>query len=108
MESRTKFSRAQIQSMKEYAEDAIEMPSQRRDLKFLFHPHTPKEIYVKYTSYSLDDDNGINSKMEVVCVHPDGRRSDCYEQFESVREQMAFAKDFVEIGLDAQGRMLLL
>jgi hypothetical protein len=46
--------------------------------------------------------------MEVICVHPDGRRSDCYEQFESVREQMAFAKDFVEIGLDAQGRILLL
>jgi hypothetical protein len=108
MQSRTKFTQAQIQSMRDYAESAVKMPSQRRDMKFLFHPSTPKDIYVKYTSYSLDDDNGIHSTLDVVCINPDGTKSDCYEQFKSVREQMAFSSDFIEVGLDSQGRMILL
>jgi hypothetical protein len=32
---------------------------------------------------------------------------DCYEQFDDLRQRMAFSADFVEIDLDERGKMVL-
>jgi hypothetical protein len=107
MKSRVKFTLDQIKAMHNFASRAVKYQSDYRDMKFLYNPNTPKDVYVKYTGYSLGDDNGIETNIEVVCVKPDGTMTDCYEQFDDLRQRMAFNADFVEIDLDERGKMSL-
>ena len=97
----------QVKAMHDFASRAVKYQSDYRDMKFLYNPNTPKDVYVKYTGYSLGDDNGIETNIEVVCVKPDGTMTDCYEQFDDLRQRMAFNADFVEIDLDERGKMSL-
>lgn len=107
MKSRMKLTIDQVKAMHDFASRAVKYQSDYRDMKFLYNPNTPKDVYVKYTGYSLGDDNGIETNIEVVCVKPDGTMTDCYEQFDDLRQRMAFNADFVEIDLDERGKMSL-
>ena len=107
MKNRVRFTMDQIKAMHDFTARAMKYKSDYRDMKFLYNPNTPKDIYVKYTGYSLGDDNGIETNIEVVCVKPDGAMMDCYEQFDDLRQRMAFSADFVEIDLDERGKMVL-
>jgi hypothetical protein len=107
MKKQVQFSPEQIQAMLDFLNANRQDSSKYEKLKFLYNANTPKDIYAKYVSYELMDDNGIASNLQVVCVHPDGSTSDCYAQFDNLRQQMAFNEDFVEIDLDNKGRMVL-
>ena len=107
MKTQVKFTIDQIKAMHDFGEKALANKSDYRDMKFLYNPNTQKDIYVKYTSYSLGDDNGIESVVEVLCIKPNGATFDCYEQFDDLRQRMAFSADFVEIDLDERGKMIL-
>ena len=106
MKSQVKFTLDQIKAMHDYLAKS-QVGSDYREMKFLYNPNTPKDIYVNYVSYSLGDDNGMETTMDVVCIKPNGSQMDCYEQFDDLRQRMAFNADFVEIDLDNKGRMVL-
>ena len=79
----------------------------KQDLQFLYNLNTPEEVYVKYTSYGVTDDNSISSELQIICVGADGAKSNCYDQFNNLNEQMAFASDFIEIDIDSNGKMII-
>jgi len=108
MKKVVKFSREQIQAMLDFIQANRVDNATYENLKFLYNPNTPKDIYAKYTSHELMDDNGIATIFNVLCVKPDGSTMDCYEQFDNLKEQMAFSADFIEIGLDDKGKMVIL
>lgn len=105
MKAHKKLTKQQIEGLLSFVEKAEKMPSQFRDLKFLYNPNTPEDVYAKYVSYELGDDNGILVNEEVVCVKNDGALTDCYKQFGSLRERMAFAADFIDFDIDKNGRI---
>ena len=106
MERIVRFTPQQIQALLDYLSGKKFKSGQpKQDIQFLYNPNTPKDIYVKYTNYSLLDDNSISSELEVKCVNPDGSVSNCYEQFTNLAERMAFASDFIEIDIDEKGKM---
>lgn len=106
MRKEIKFSKEQIEAIYNYINSNRSSSSNYENLKFLYNPNTPKDIYAKYVSYELMDDNGIMSNVNVMCVKPNGAISDCYDQFDDLKQRMAFAGDFIEIDLDSKGKMV--
>jgi len=108
MEKKVQFTQDQIKSMFEYVQKrAGNNGKKAEDLVFLYNLNTPDKVYVKYTSYSVGDDNSMVSELEVTCINTDGSTSNCYDQFTSLSERMAFATDFIEIDLNKKGQMVI-
>jgi hypothetical protein len=107
MKNKVRITREQIQSMHDHLSGmAFANKQQKRDLKIFYNLLTPKEIYVKYTSYSLHPDNSIESEIIVHCIKPNGSISNCADKFENLRERMQFESNFIEVDLDANGNIV--
>ena len=104
MKRQVKFTQEQIKSMLDYV-STKEKGNGKQDLQFLYNLNTPDKVYIKYTSYRVTNDNSISSELQIICVGADGGTSNCYDQFNDLNEQMAFASDFIEIDIDSNGKM---
>lgn len=78
---------------------------QRQDLKLFYSVYSPNDIYVKYTSYSLMEDNGIESSYKILCIKPDGSNANCVAQFDNIRQRMEFESNLIQVDLDANGKI---
>lgn len=107
MKAQKKLTKAQVEGLLDFTRKAEQMPSEYRNLTFLYNPLTPEDVYAKFVSYGLTDDNGILATDEVICIKNNGAQTDCYEQFSSLREKMAFAADFIVIDIEPNGRIKL-
>jgi hypothetical protein len=105
MRAHKKLTKEQIKGLLEFVAKAEQMPSKFRELKFLYNPNTPEDVYAKFLGYQLEGDNGILVNEEVVCIKNNGELTDCFEQFGSLREKMAFSADFIEFDIDKNGRI---
>lgn len=105
--NKTRLTRSQIKKMYEYSK-GLAFPNKRQkdDLKFLFHPLTPSDIYVKYTSFSLEPDNGISSVVNLICINPEGKMRDCKMDFDNMQQRMEFESGFIEVDLDANANLI--
>tara|TARA_B100000989_G_C19390582_1_gene405551 strand:+ start:405 stop:728 length:324 start_codon:yes stop_codon:yes gene_type:complete len=104
-----KLTKQQIQSMHEHLSKlTYKDKSKKSTLKFLYHIDTPKDVYVKYLSYSVEPDNSIFSEEITQCIKPDGSKMDCAEQFENLRQKMEFESGLLEIDLDSRGNIMIL
>jgi hypothetical protein len=107
MKNKVRITREQIQSMHDHLSGmAFPNKQQKRDLKIFYNLLTPKEIYVKFTSYSLLPDNSIESEIIVHCIKPNGSIMNCVEQFDDLRQRMQFESNFIEVDLDANGNIV--
>lgn len=107
MKNNVRITREQIKSMHDHLSGMV-FPNkqQKKDLKIFYNPLTPKDVYVKYTAYSLQPDNSIDSEVKVHCIKPDGSKMNCVEQFDDLRERMQFESNFIEMDLDANGNIV--
>jgi hypothetical protein len=109
MKNRIKLTYEQLKSMYDYANGIATGSSERKkDLKFYYHPLTPKDIYLKYKSYGVEPDGSIYSEMEVKCIKTNGNTMDCQANFNNLKERMGFESDFIEIDLDANGNVIFM
>lgn len=107
IQNRTKLTRKQLQAMYNYAEGlAFKNKNKKEDLQFFFHPLTPSDIYVKYTSYGLEPDNSILSIVNVICIKPDGVSRSCDMDFKFLSERMEFESGFIEVDIDANANLI--
>jgi len=104
MKQTIKFTDEQIKAMYNYLH-GLDDSKVKEDLQFLYNPHTPQDIYIKYITYGVSGDNSITSNLEVLCVKPDGATVDCFEQFENLAQKMQFSSNFIEIDLDNKGNL---
>jgi hypothetical protein len=108
MKNNVKITKEQIKTMHDYISGyAFYDKRQKKDLKLLYSLLTPKDIYVKYTSYALEPDNGISSEVNIKCIKPDGSRMNCVEQFDNLKQRLEFESNLIEIDLDANGKIVL-
>ena len=107
MKNNVRITREQIKSMHDHLSgNAFANKKAKADLKLYYNALTPKDIYVKYTAYSLQPDNGIESIVKVHCIQPNGSISNCADQFENLNQRMEFEYNFIEIDLDANGNIV--
>ncbi len=107
MKNKVRITREQIQSMHDHLSGmAFPNRQQKKDLKIFYNPLTPNDVYVKYTAYSLQPDNSIESEVRVHCIKPNGSKMNCAEQFEDLRQRMQFESNFIEVDLDANGNIV--
>ena len=107
MRNIAKITDKQLQAMQDYLSGFVFVDKQKRqDLKLFYSALTPNDIYVKYTSYSLLDDNGIESTFKILCIKPDGSNQNCIEQFDNIKQKMEFESNLIEVDLDANGNMV--
>ena len=107
MKNNVRITREQIKTMHDHLSGmAFPNKQQKNDLKLYYSALTPKDIYVKYTAYSLQPDNSIDSELKVHCIKPDGSKMNCIDQFDDLRQRMQFETTFVEVDLDANGNIV--
>jgi hypothetical protein len=107
MKNNVKITREQIQTMHDYLSGyAFNDKRQKKDLKLFYNLLTPKDVYVKYTSYSLEPDNGIKSEVSLKCIKPNGSKMNCVEQFDNLKQRLEFESNLIEIDLDANGNIV--
>jgi hypothetical protein len=56
----------------------------RNDVKefdVLYNPLMPKEFMVRYKSFYVTEDGGINIEIKYVCVNRQGDKNDCQDMF---------------------------
>tara|TARA_R110002124_G_scaffold71936_2_gene192394 strand:- start:200 stop:529 length:330 start_codon:yes stop_codon:yes gene_type:complete len=107
MRNINKLTRPQIQSMLTHIGGLNgRNEGRKKDLKMFYHPLTPKDVYVKYTSFGLEPDNSIYSEIVVKCIKSDGKSEDCIKQFDNLKQRMGFESDFLEIDLDGNGNLI--
>jgi len=107
MKNKVRITREQIKAMHDHLSGlAFPNKQQKKDLKMFYNPLTPKDIYVKYTAYSLNPDNSIDSEIMVYCIKPNGVKRNCIEQFDDLRQRMQFESNFIEVDLDANGNIV--
>jgi len=107
MINKHKITKKQAKKMLDYLSGKAHYDGiQRRNTEFLYNTNTPENVYVKYTSYGLGDKNEMVSENEIVCIAADGKTYDCMEQFDTLKEKMAFAADFIPIEIDRKGNII--
>ena len=79
----------------------------RKNVQILYSIHTPKDIYVKYTSYELLEDNSISSVYILNCIMPDGTVNDCDTKFKTLSERLEFESQMIEMDIDANCNLVL-
>jgi hypothetical protein len=107
MRNRYKLTKEQIRSMYDHLEGlAFADKRKRNSLKMFYHMDTPKDVYVKYTSYGVEPDNSIYSEETIECIKPDGSKMNCATQFDNLKQKMQFDSGLLEIDLDAKGNLI--
>jgi len=107
MRNKIKLSTEQIKAMYDYLTGkAFKNKKKKEDLQFLYHSLTPNKVYVKYTVYGLEDDGSIYSENNLVCINPNGKVMDCENDFNNIKERMAFEYGLIEIDLDANANVV--
>ena len=107
MRNSVKLTPMQIRSMLNHIQ-GIAFPDKRKktSLKLYYHIDTPKDIYVKYLTYGVESDNSIYTEEIVECIKPDGRKFNCANQFDNLKQKLEFNSGFLEIDLDANGNII--
>ncbi len=101
MTTKYKITKKQIKAMIDFGESFPKYDIQpKKDYTFYYTHLTPEDIYVKYQSYFVTDDNSFGSEVEIQCIDKDGKMRDCMEQFETYQDQMQFITDFIELYID--------
>lgn len=109
MESKVKITTEQIKAMHEHLSGlSFNDKRKKEDLKLYYHLLTPKDIYVKYKSFSVEPDNSIRSKIDLQCIKPNGKKEDCGCQFDNLKQRLEFESDLMEIDLDANGKIVFI
>jgi hypothetical protein len=107
MKNNVKITREQLKAMYDHISGlAFPDKRQKKDLKLYYSALTPNDIYVKFTAYSLQPDNSIDSELKVYCIKPNGSKMNCIEQFDDLRQRMQFETSFVEVDLDANNNIV--
>jgi len=109
MESKVKITTEQIKTMQNHI-SGLSFNDKRRkeDLKLYYHLLTPKDIYVRYKSFSVEPDNSIVSKIDMQCIKPNGKKEDCGSQFDNLKQRLEFESQLMEIDLDANGQIVFI
>lgn len=106
MKNSIKITDEQLKAMHNFLSGlAFADKKQRQDLKLFYNLYSPKDIFVKYTSYRLLDDNGIDSSCEILCIKPDGSNGDCIEQFDNMKQRIEFESNLIQVDLDNNGKI---
>lgn len=109
MESKVKITTEQIKTMQNYISGVSSNDKRRKeDLKLYYHLLTPRNIYVRYKSYSVEPDNSIVSKIDMQCIMPDGKNEDCVSKFDNLKQRLEFESQLMEIDLDANGKIVFI
>lgn len=104
-----KLTKNQVQAMHDHISGlAFKDKRKRNTLKLFYHIDTPKDVYVKFRSYSVEPDNSIFSEEITQCIKPDGSKVDCAKQFENLKQKMEFESGLLEIDLDSRGNIMIL
>lgn len=101
MKNTVKITEEQIKGMHEHLSGLPKGSSQRKDLKIFYHPMTPKDIYIRYSTCSLKSDNSIVSEIILNKIRPDGFKTNCSDDFDNLNQRLEFESQFLEIDLDA-------
>jgi hypothetical protein len=101
MRNTVKITQEQIKGMHEHLSGLPTSNSRRKDLKIFYNPLTPKDVYIRYTTFILQSDNGIHSEIILSCIKPDGSKTDCADQFDNLKQRLEFESQFLQIDLDA-------
>lgn len=109
MRNKVKLTIEQLNSMYEYSKNlSFGGGNGKKDLKFYYHPLKPNNIFIKYKSYSIEQDGSIFSEIEVMCIDRSGKIDSCANDFDNLKQRMEFESDFIEIDLDANGNIIFL
>lgn len=109
MESNIKLTTEQIKAMQEYLLDlSLNNTRKNEDLGIYYNLLTPKDIYIKYKSFSVMFDNSIMSKIELLCVMPNGEKKDFSSEFDNLKQRLEFESGLMEIDLDANAKIIFL
>jgi hypothetical protein len=107
MKNTIKITDEQIKAMQSFLSGlAFADKKQRQDLKLYYSVLSPTEIYVKYTSYSLLPDNGIESSFKILCIKPDGSNANCVDEFDNMNQRLEFQSNLIEVDLDNNGKLV--
>jgi hypothetical protein len=109
MESKVKITTEQIKAMQNHISGlSFNDKRKKEDLKLYYHLLTPKDIYVRYKSFSVEPDNSIVSKIDIQCIKPNGKKEDCSSQFDNLKQRLEFESQLMEIDLDANGKIVFI
>ena len=109
MESKVKITTEQIKAMQNHISGlSFNDRRKKEDLKLYYHLLTPKDIYVRYKSFSVEPDNSIVSKIDMQCIKPNGKKEDCSSQFDNLKQRLEFESQLMEIDLDAKGQIVFI
>lgn len=109
MQSKVKITTEQIKTMQNHLYGLSFKDNRKRDdLKLFYHLLTPKDIYVRYKSFSIEPDNSIFSKVDMQCIKPSGKKEDCGCQFDNLKQRLEFESQLLEIDLDANGQIVFI
>jgi hypothetical protein len=109
MESKVKITTEQIKTMQNHISGlSFNDRRKKEDLKLYYHLLTPKDIYVRYKSFSVEPDNSIVSKIDMQCIKPNGKKEDCSSQFDNLKQRLEFESQLMEIDLDANGKIVFI
>ncbi len=109
MESKVKITTEQIKAMQDHLSGlAFNDKNKKQDLKLYYHLLTPKDIYVMYKSFSVEPDNSILSKIELMCIKPNGKKEDCGCHYDNLKQRLEFESGLLEIDLDANGKIVFI
>lgn len=103
----SKITKEQLMKMHQYLSE-IKPPNkgQKNDLKFYYSALTPKHIYVRYVSYSLNGDNSINSNINLIRISENGDVLDMLDQLVDFKQILDFQSYLIEVDLDANGNIV--
>lgn len=97
----------QIKKMHEYLSAIPNADKGKKsDLKLFYSALTPKDVYVKYVTYSLNGDNSINSNIKLIRISQNGETTDMLDELKELKYILEFESNLVEIDLDANGNIV--
>jgi|694.fasta_scaffold95046_4 hypothetical protein len=109
MESKVKITMEQIKAMHDHLSGlSFNDKRKREDLKLYYHLLTPKDVYVRYKSFSIEPDNSIHSKVDLQCIKPNGKKEDCGCHYDNLKQRLEFESGLMEIDLDANGKIVFI
>lgn len=109
MKSKHSITQQQLGAILNYiGDDKFKSKKAKKELKFFLHPAKNKDVFVKYTAYSIEPDGSVFSQWEMICIKPDGEKEDCNEMFDSKKEFWGFQSDLAEVDFDANGNIVII
>jgi hypothetical protein len=108
MKNTVKITKEQIKGMHEHLSDLPTGMTHKKDLKIFYNPLMPRNIYVRYTTFTLESDNSIRSQVTLNCIRQDGSKIDCEDQFDNLKQRLEFESQFLQIDLDANRNIVFI